>query len=52
MFHWPLNTHKYVLKGDEIILLPLNSASLVLSMAAAGAGGDTRTEMLTGREIF
>ena len=34
-------------EGDNILVSPY-SASLVLSMAASGAGGDTRTEMMTG----
>jgi len=37
--------------GDENLLVSPYSASLVLSMAAAGAGGDTRTEMLTGLHL-
>jgi len=37
--------------GDDNLLMSPYSASLVLSMAASGAGGDTRTEMMTGLHL-
>lgn len=37
--------------GDDNLLMSPYSASLVLSMAASGAGGDTRTEMMTGLRL-
>jgi len=37
--------------GDENLLMSPYSASLILSMAASGAGGDTRTEMITGLHL-
>lgn len=36
--------------GDNILVSPY-SASLVLSMAASGAGGETQTEMMTGLRL-
>ena len=37
--------------GDDNLLMSPYSASLVLSMAASGAGGDTKTEMMTGLRL-
>ena len=37
--------------GADNLLMSPYSASLVLSMAASGAGGDTKTEMMTGLRL-
>ena len=37
--------------GDDNLLMSPYSASLVLSMAASGAGGGTKTEMMTGLRL-
>ena len=37
--------------GDDNLLMSPYSASLVLSMATSGAGGDTKTEMMTGLRL-